>query len=47
MDNETYEIMMEDLAHWLANNHDECPLIFVNDQIQQKLYQYYKEYQEQ
>ena len=45
MDEETYEIMIEDLAFWLVNNHDACPLIFTNDQVQAKLYKYYQEYQ--
>ena len=43
MDEETYEIMIEDLAFWLVNNHDACPLIFTNDQVQAKLYKYYQD----
>lgn len=45
MDEKTYGLMIEDLAFWLVNNHDTCPLIFTNDQVQAKLYKTYKEYE--
>ena len=38
---------IEDLAWWIKENLDDCPIIFRNDQLQAKLYKTYKEYTEE
>lgn len=44
---EDLECASEDIAHWVAQNLDGTPLIFRNDQIQEKFYKLVKEYEQQ
>lgn len=38
---------IEDIAYWVANNLDEpVPMIFRNDQIQERFYKLVKEYRQ-
>ena len=44
---EDLECLIEDIAHWIANNLDgQIPMISRNDQIQNKIYKYTKEYKQ-
>lgn len=39
--------LIEDIAYWIANNIDgQIPMISRNDQIQNKIYKYTKEYKQ-
>ena len=45
---EDLECALEDMAYWVAQNLDDpVPLIFRNDQIQEKFYKLVKEYKQQ
>lgn len=44
---EDLECLIEDIAYWIANNLDgQIPMISRNDQIQNKIYKYTKEYRQ-
>lgn len=44
---EDLECLIEDIAYWIANNLDsQIPMISRNDQIQNKIYKYTKEYKQ-
>ena len=44
---EDLECLIEDIAYWIANNIDgQTPMISRNDQIQNKIYKYTKEYKQ-
>ena len=44
---EDLECLIEDIAYWIANNLDgKIPMISRNDQIQNKIYKYTKEYKQ-
>lgn len=44
---EDLECLIEDIAYWIANNIDgQIPMISRNDQIQNKIYKYTKEYKQ-
>ena len=44
---EDLECLIEDIAYWIANNLDyPVPMISRNDQIQNKIYKYTKEYKQ-
>lgn len=44
---EDLECLIEDIAYWIANNlDDKIPMISRNDQIQEKIYKYTKEYKQ-
>lgn len=44
---EDLECLIEDIAYWIANNIDgRIPMISRNDQIQNKIYKYTKEYKQ-
>lgn len=44
---EDLECLIEDIAYWIANNLDDpIPMISRNDQIQNKIYKYTKEYKQ-
>lgn len=44
---EDLECLIEDIAYWIANNlDDQIPMISRNDQIQNKIYKYTKEYKQ-
>ena len=44
---EDLECALEDMAYWVAHNFDDAPLIFRNDQVQEKFYKLVKEYKHQ
>lgn len=44
---EDLECTLEDMAYWVAQNLDDAPLIFRNDQVQEKFYKLVKEYKQQ
>ena len=44
---EDLECALEDMAYWVAQNLDDTvPLIFRNDQVQEKFYKLVKEYEQ-
>lgn len=44
---EDLECLIKDIAYWIANNIDgQIPIISRNDQIQNKIYKYTKEYKQ-
>lgn len=44
---EDLQCVIEDLAWWIKENLDGCPVVFRNDQLQEKLYKTYNEYMEE
>jgi len=44
---ENLQVAIEDLAWWIKENLDGCPMIFRNDQLQAALYKQVEEYRDE